>query len=125
MTLTQVSTWFANARRRLKKENKMTWEPRNKCNSGSGDEDESSDIEYVSNETSENNEMTTILSENQESRLQKRLDKLDHANDKMINGQTNGDQLNRQLNGKCEDSDSNTSSNLKRNSPSTFDNYSK
>ena len=22
--------WFANARRRLKKENKMTWEPRNK-----------------------------------------------------------------------------------------------
>ena len=28
MTLTQVSTWFANARRRLKKENKMTWSPR-------------------------------------------------------------------------------------------------
>ncbi|GAB6032490.1 hypothetical protein CHUAL_011383 [Chamberlinius hualienensis] len=46
MTLTQVSTWFANARRRLKKENKMTWEPRNRVdddddhdevgNSGSG-----------------------------------------------------------------------------------------
>lgn len=30
MTLTQVSTWFANARRRLKKENKMTWSPRNR-----------------------------------------------------------------------------------------------
>jgi hypothetical protein len=30
MTLTQVSTWFAIARRRLKKENKMTWEPRNR-----------------------------------------------------------------------------------------------
>lgn len=30
MTLTQVSTWFANARRRLKKENKMTWSPRKK-----------------------------------------------------------------------------------------------
>ncbi|XP_076357999.1 Iroquois homeobox protein 5a-like isoform X2 [Tachypleus tridentatus] len=30
MTLTQVSTWFANARRRLKKDNKMTWEPRSK-----------------------------------------------------------------------------------------------
>uniref|UniRef100_A0A3B4T939 Iroquois-class homeodomain protein irx-4-like n=1 Tax=Seriola dumerili TaxID=41447 RepID=A0A3B4T939_SERDU len=28
MTLTQVSTWFANARRRLKKENKVTWSPR-------------------------------------------------------------------------------------------------
>ena len=26
----KVSTWFANARRRLKKENKMTWEPKNK-----------------------------------------------------------------------------------------------
>ncbi|OCT82182.1 iroquois-class homeodomain protein IRX-6-like [Xenopus laevis] len=31
MTLTQVSTWFANARRRLKKENKMTWFPKNKA----------------------------------------------------------------------------------------------
>ena len=28
MTLTQVSTWFANARRRLKKENRVTWENR-------------------------------------------------------------------------------------------------
>ena len=41
MTLTQVSTWFANARRRLKKENKMTWSPRNRC--GDGDDDENSD----------------------------------------------------------------------------------
>lgn len=32
----QVSTWFANARRRLKKENKLTWTPRNR----SEDEDE-------------------------------------------------------------------------------------
>ncbi|XP_020368283.1 iroquois-class homeodomain protein IRX-6a [Rhincodon typus] len=46
MTLTQVSTWFANARRRLKKENKMTWSPRNKgvdekkedCEKKDGDE---------------------------------------------------------------------------------------
>ncbi|KAJ8288525.1 hypothetical protein COCON_G00011840 [Conger conger] len=30
MTLTQVSTWFANARRRLKKENKVTWGARSK-----------------------------------------------------------------------------------------------
>ncbi|KAL3318970.1 hypothetical protein Ciccas_002365 [Cichlidogyrus casuarinus] len=35
MTLTQVSTWFANARRRLKKENKMTWTPKNR-----GEEDD-------------------------------------------------------------------------------------
>lgn len=39
MTLTQVSTWFANARRRLKKENKMTWEPKNKT-----DDDEDAGI---------------------------------------------------------------------------------
>ena len=32
----QVSTWFANARRRLKKDNKMTWTPR-----GSNDDDSS------------------------------------------------------------------------------------
>ncbi|XP_022286305.2 uncharacterized protein LOC111099186 [Crassostrea virginica] len=41
MTLTQVSTWFANARRRLKKENKMTWSPRNRC--GEADDDNSND----------------------------------------------------------------------------------
>ena len=39
MTLTQVSTWFANARRRLKKENKMTWEPKNRNDDGDDDDD--------------------------------------------------------------------------------------
>merc|ERR1711881_478866 len=38
MTLTQVSTWFANARRRLKKENKMTWEPKNKLDDDKDDD---------------------------------------------------------------------------------------
>uniref|UniRef100_A0A665UMW0 Homeobox domain-containing protein n=1 Tax=Echeneis naucrates TaxID=173247 RepID=A0A665UMW0_ECHNA len=42
MTLTQVSTWFANARRRLKKENKMTWMPRNRSED---EEDEDIDLE--------------------------------------------------------------------------------
>ncbi|VDK33289.1 unnamed protein product [Taenia asiatica] len=28
LTFNQISTWFANARRRLKKENRMTWSPR-------------------------------------------------------------------------------------------------
>ncbi|XP_064466912.1 homeobox protein araucan-like isoform X1 [Ornithodoros turicata] len=42
MTLTQVSTWFANARRRLKKENKMTWSPRNRC-----DDDDDADGDDV------------------------------------------------------------------------------
>jgi hypothetical protein len=41
MTLTQVSTWFANARRRLKKENKMTWSPRNRC--GDNDDENSNE----------------------------------------------------------------------------------
>ncbi|XP_053213933.1 iroquois-class homeodomain protein irx-5-like [Panonychus citri] len=40
MTLTQVSTWFANARRRLKKENKMTWSPRNRCDDDEDEEDD-------------------------------------------------------------------------------------
>lgn len=47
MTLTQVSTWFANARRRLKKENKMTWEPRNRVededNNNEDDDQKSTD----------------------------------------------------------------------------------
>ncbi|KAF7262410.1 hypothetical protein EG68_00307 [Paragonimus skrjabini miyazakii] len=30
MNLTQISTWFANARRRLKKDNQMTWNPRHR-----------------------------------------------------------------------------------------------
>ena len=39
MTLTQVSTWFANARRRLKKENKMQWS----SNKQPGDHDDDDD----------------------------------------------------------------------------------
>lgn len=45
MTLTQVSTWFANARRRLKKENKMQWSPRNRT----GDDDDDDDDDRMSN----------------------------------------------------------------------------
>ena len=40
MTLTQVSTWFANARRRLKKDNKVTWSPRNRCGEDDDDDDD-------------------------------------------------------------------------------------
>ncbi|XP_066860521.1 iroquois-class homeodomain protein IRX-5 [Anser cygnoides] len=49
MTLTQVSTWFANARRRLKKENKMTWTPRNR----SEDEEEEENIDLEKNDEDE------------------------------------------------------------------------
>ncbi|XP_063838146.1 iroquois-class homeodomain protein IRX-3 isoform X1 [Ostrinia nubilalis] len=47
MTLTQVSTWFANARRRLKKENKMTWEPRNRVDD---DDNNNDDDDHKSND---------------------------------------------------------------------------
>ena len=43
MTLTQVSTWFANARRRLKKENKMQWSPRNRTDNDDDDKTSSDD----------------------------------------------------------------------------------
>ncbi|XP_062841400.1 iroquois-class homeodomain protein IRX-4b [Trichomycterus rosablanca] len=44
MTLTQVSTWFANARRRLKKENKMTWSPRNKTSEEKSCDEDADDV---------------------------------------------------------------------------------
>ncbi|GFS72624.1 hypothetical protein NPIL_363261, partial [Nephila pilipes] len=47
-----VSTWFANARRRLKKENKMTWEPRNKTSEGE-DRDSSSPRDVKSDDTAD------------------------------------------------------------------------
>ncbi|XP_035220526.1 iroquois-class homeodomain protein IRX-6-like [Stegodyphus dumicola] len=57
MTLTQVSTWFANARRRLKKENKMTWEPRNKT--GDDMDDVSVDEDDDKEEPSEDDKNST------------------------------------------------------------------
>ncbi|TSM52251.1 Iroquois-class homeodomain protein irx-3 [Bagarius yarrelli] len=73
MTLTQVSTWFANARRRLKKENKMTWVPKTQPdeegnvypsdNEGEeedkrddDDDDEEIDLENIDTENIENKE---------------------------------------------------------------------
>ncbi|CAH1779681.1 unnamed protein product [Owenia fusiformis] len=54
MTLTQVSTWFANARRRLKKENKMTWSPRNRCGDGR-DKDSDDDDDDMDDAKDDNN----------------------------------------------------------------------
>ncbi|CAL9702023.1 unnamed protein product [Knipowitschia caucasica] len=53
MTLTQVSTWFANARRRLKKENKMTWSPKNKAGEDRKDELDKNDHDCVTKETAD------------------------------------------------------------------------
>lgn len=52
MTLTQVSTWFANARRRLKKENKMTWSPKNKAGDDRKEELNKSDPDNITKGTS-------------------------------------------------------------------------
>ena len=41
-----MSTWFANARRRLKKENKMTWEPKNGLNDEDVDVSDEEDQEH-------------------------------------------------------------------------------
>ncbi|XP_066525916.1 iroquois-class homeodomain protein irx-3-like [Hoplias malabaricus] len=73
MTLTQVSTWFANARRRLKKENKMTWAPKSRedeegnptfCSDDEEededkrgeDEDEEIDLENIDTDSMDNKE---------------------------------------------------------------------
>uniref|UniRef100_A0AC34FNT5 Homeobox domain-containing protein n=1 Tax=Panagrolaimus sp. ES5 TaxID=591445 RepID=A0AC34FNT5_9BILA len=59
MTLTQVSTWFANARRRLKKENKMTWQPRNSGEDSDDDDDignDTSSLELSTNDLKPSNE---------------------------------------------------------------------
>ncbi|XP_047218564.1 iroquois-class homeodomain protein IRX-6a isoform X1 [Girardinichthys multiradiatus] len=53
MTLTQVSTWFANARRRLKKENKMTWSPKNKANDDRKEDFNKNDQDCVTKDSSE------------------------------------------------------------------------
>ncbi|XP_015428130.1 PREDICTED: iroquois-class homeodomain protein IRX-3, partial [Myotis davidii] len=63
MTLTQVSTWFANARRRLKKENKMTWAPRSRTDEEGNaygserEEDEEEDEEEGKRELEEEEEL--------------------------------------------------------------------
>lgn len=71
MTLTQVSTWFANARRRLKKENKMTWSPRNRCgerkdSEGYSDDDDEDDMDtktddVIKSEEKDSFRMTTVI----------------------------------------------------------------
>ena len=45
----KVSTWFANARRRLKKENKMTWEPKNKLDDEDVDVSDDDDRDHSFN----------------------------------------------------------------------------
>ena len=50
MTLTQVSTWFANARRRLKKENKANWQGGSGTNNDVDDDDFGDDLDDLDDE---------------------------------------------------------------------------
>lgn len=68
MTLTQVSTWFANARRRLKKENKMTWSPRNRPGEDDDDIGAGDDLDRSTSSLSNRSDIlppdgTTLLKE--------------------------------------------------------------
>ncbi|GFT88815.1 iroquois-class homeodomain protein IRX-6 [Nephila pilipes] len=76
MTLTQVSTWFANARRRLKKENKMTWEPRNKTGDDmdmSADEDDDKDDQNGDDPKSEGSDCNENQKSQETESLKKRI----------------------------------------------------
>nr|CAH7739802.1 unnamed protein product [Callosobruchus chinensis] len=79
MTLTQVSTWFANARRRLKKENKMTWEPKNKTD----DDDDAlvSDGDEKDKDEDEKRDETDIHGRIKSERTGKDLDEDDLTDD--------------------------------------------
>jgi len=55
----QVSTWFANARRRLKKENKMQWSPRNRTDNDDDDKSSTDDDADTGNGNSKSDDVTT------------------------------------------------------------------
>ncbi|XP_062327199.1 Iroquois homeobox protein 6a isoform X1 [Osmerus eperlanus] len=77
MTLTQVSTWFANARRRLKKENKMTWSPKNKAGDDRKDDLDKSDQECVTKDSSDCKEEKDLRLSDLEDMDEEDCDKLD------------------------------------------------
>nr|XP_046273721.1 iroquois-class homeodomain protein IRX-6a isoform X2 [Scatophagus argus] len=77
MTLTQVSTWFANARRRLKKENKMTWSPKNKANDDRKDDLNKSDQDCVTKDSSDCKEEKDLHLSDLEDMDEDDCDKLD------------------------------------------------
>ncbi|XP_076325196.1 Iroquois homeobox protein 5a-like [Tachypleus tridentatus] len=74
MTLTQVSTWFANARRRLKKENKMTWSPRNRCEDDDIDDDGGDEANKSKGENRTDTSRRRNDSDNEESNVSRTLE---------------------------------------------------
>ncbi|XP_074538100.1 iroquois homeobox 7 [Halichoeres trimaculatus] len=67
MSLTQVSTWFANARRRLKKENRVSWASKSKS-----DEEEDDDEEQEGDSEDEDSSLQkSHLDESEEARAER------------------------------------------------------
>ncbi|XP_009953965.1 PREDICTED: iroquois-class homeodomain protein irx-3-like, partial [Leptosomus discolor] len=79
MTLTQVSTWFANARRRLKKENKMTWAPRSRTDEEGNSYGSDHEGEEDKREDEEEIDLENIDTENIESNKDELEDELQDA----------------------------------------------
>ncbi|XP_025063333.1 iroquois-class homeodomain protein IRX-3 [Alligator sinensis] len=79
MTLTQVSTWFANARRRLKKENKMTWAPRSRTDEEGNSYGSDHEGEEDKREDEEEIDLENIDTENIESHKDELEDELQDA----------------------------------------------
>ncbi|CAG2250653.1 Iroquois homeobox protein 6a-like [Mytilus edulis] len=86
MTLTQVSTWFANARRRLKKENKMTWSPRNRCGDDGDDENSNDKLDEDDEEQKKDK-----IDENSNDTIKDSMDKCE--NSLLSNAKTDPDQI--------------------------------
>ncbi|XP_038066938.1 homeobox protein caupolican-like isoform X2 [Patiria miniata] len=86
MTLTQVSTWFANARRRLKKDNKMTWSPR----SGGVDDDDRKEG-YESGDGEDRDDRDDGLGSDLESSHNDQLSDLEETPDKVSEELKDGD----------------------------------
>ncbi|XP_015223889.1 Iroquois homeobox protein 6a isoform X1 [Lepisosteus oculatus] len=91
MTLTQVSTWFANARRRLKKENKMTWSPKNKAGDERKEElekqDHENDLDSVNKDAKECKEEKDLRLSDLEDMDDEDCDKLDSDGEKASRGE--------------------------------------
>ncbi|XP_067351317.1 Iroquois homeobox protein 6a isoform X3 [Channa argus] len=84
MTLTQVSTWFANARRRLKKENKMTWSPKNKASDDRKDDLNKTDPDCVTKDSSDCKEEKDLHLSDLEDMDDDDCDKLDSDCEKLV-----------------------------------------
>lgn len=88
MTLTQVSTWFANARRRLKKENKMTWSPRKKSGDkkldGKDDDSDASDSDIECMDVDVDGDPDSPLLEEKETSSTKEMEGVNQQLDKPV-----------------------------------------